>query len=314
MNRMHWPRRTTPARWRPAGDRPGPAAGQPPVPPRAADNAASGSAVAGWRLAVRRIGAVRPGRDESTVAGAARPGVGRRAFRSVAVRVAVAAVTAGAAVAGVTALTGAPAGAAVVPVQVITVRAAAASSTTAVLEAWQRTTAGSYKRVYGPVTAYIGKQGIGAASETLSRTPAGQFTLTEGFGIAANPGTTMPYRKVDGYDWWVSDTRSKLYNTHQRCAAGHCTFNERVSERLAAAGAVYANAMVINYNRSPVRAGAGSAFFLHVSNGRPTAGCVAIPAANLVWLMRWLKPANHPIISMGVGWRAYLPIPSRWVP
>jgi L,D-peptidoglycan transpeptidase YkuD (ErfK/YbiS/YcfS/YnhG family) len=107
---------------------------------------------------------------------------------------------------------------------------------------------------------------------------------------------------------------SRLYNTHQRCAPGHCPFNERVSERLAAAGAVYANAMVINYNRTPVRAGAGSAFFLHVTNGRPTAGCVAVPKANLVWLMRWLRPANHPIISMGVGWRAYIPIPSRWIP
>lgn len=226
----------------------------------------------------------------------------------------VAVLTVAAAVTGVVALTGAPAGAAVAPVQVITVRAASASSTTAVVEAWQRTAAGSYKRVYGPVTAYIGAQGIGTASETTSRTPAGQFTLTEGFGIAVNPGTPMPYRKVDGYDWWVSDVHSRLYNTHQRCVPGHCPFNERVSERLAAAGPVYANAVVINYNRSPVRAGAGSAFFLHVTNGRPTAGCVAVPKANLVWLMRWLRPANHPIISMGVGWRAYIPIPSRWIP
>jgi L,D-peptidoglycan transpeptidase YkuD (ErfK/YbiS/YcfS/YnhG family) len=223
-------------------------------------------------------------------------------------------VVAGGAVAGVTALTGAPAGAAAVPLQVITVRVATATSTTAVLEAWQRTAAGSYRRVYGPVAAHIGAQGIGAASETLSRTPAGQFTLTEGFGIAANPGTTMPYRKLDGYDWWVSDVHSPLYNTHQRCVPGHCPFNERVSERLSAVGAVYANAMVIDYNRSPVRAGAGSAFFLHVTNGRPTAGCVAIPQANLVWLMRWLRSVYHPMISMGVGSRAYIPIPNRSVP
>jgi L,D-peptidoglycan transpeptidase YkuD (ErfK/YbiS/YcfS/YnhG family) len=234
--------------------------------------------------------------------------------RAVVTRAVAAAAVVCAVIAGAALITGSPAGAAASPVQVITVRAAAASSTTAVLEAWQRTAAGSYKRVYGPVTAHIGAQGIGAASETTSRTPAGQFTLTEAFGIAANPGTTLPYRKVDGSDWWVSDVRSRLYNTHQRCAPAHCPFNERVSERLAAAGPVYASAAVIDYNRRPVVAGAGSAFFLHVTNGRPTAGCVAVPAANLVWLLRWLRPANHPIISMGVGWRAYVPIPSRWIP
>lgn len=237
----------------------------------------------------------------------------RPAVTSTARRTAAAAVVC-AAVAVAAVAIGSPAGAAAAPGQVITVRAASASATTAVLEAWQRTSAGSYKRVYGPVTAYIGAQGIGTASETTSRTPAGQFTLTEAFGIAANPGTALPYRKVDGNDWWVSDVRSRLYNTHQRCAPGHCPFNERASERLAAAGAVYAYAVVIDYNRRPVRAGAGSAFFLHVTNGRPTAGCVAIPRANLVWLMRWLRPADHPIISMGVGWRAYVPIPIRWIP
>jgi L,D-peptidoglycan transpeptidase YkuD (ErfK/YbiS/YcfS/YnhG family) len=86
-----------------------------------------------------------------------------------------------------------------------------------------------------------------------------------------------------------------------------------VSERQAAAGPVYTFAAVINYNRWPSVRGAGSAFFLHVTNGRPTAGCVAIPRANLVWLLRWLKPAQRPIISLGVGARAYLPIPSRSV-
>jgi L,D-peptidoglycan transpeptidase YkuD (ErfK/YbiS/YcfS/YnhG family) len=239
--------------------------------------------------------------------------VGRRQWPrpAVAARWAAAVVVTCAVVAGAAALTGTPAGAAAAPVQVITVRAATASATTAVLEAWQRTAAGSYQRVHGPVTAHIGAQGIGPASERTSRTPAGQFTLTEAFGIAGNPSTALPYRKVDGYDWWVSDVGSRLYNTHQRCAPGHCPFNERVSERLAAAGPVYAHAVVIDYNRRPVVAGAGSAFFLHVTNGRPTAGCVAIPRANLVWLLRWLKPANHPIISMGVGSLAYAPLQGR---
>ena len=57
--------------------------------------------------------------------------------------------------------------------------------------------------------------------------------------------------------------------------------------------------MVIDYNRFPVHAGAGSAFFLHVTNGEATAGCVSIPEASLVSIMRWLNPSVHPRILIG---------------
>jgi hypothetical protein len=76
------------------------------------------------------------------------------AARTVAARWVAGVVAVCAVIAGVAALTGSPAGAAAPPGQVITVRAATASSTTAVLEAWQRTATGSYRRVwlvYGPV-------------------------------------------------------------------------------------------------------------------------------------------------------------------
>jgi len=47
--------------------------------------------------------------------------------------------------------------------------------------------------------------------------------------------------------------------------------------------------------------GAGSAFFLHITNGAPTAGCVATDRAALQSLMRWLQPAASPVIAIGVG-------------
>ena len=59
--------------------------------------------------------------------------------------------------------------------------------------------------------------------------------------------------------------------------------------------------MVIDYDPFPVRAGAGFAFFLHVTNGEPTAGCVAVDANSLNVIMRWLLPSTHPVISIGVG-------------
>jgi L,D-peptidoglycan transpeptidase YkuD (ErfK/YbiS/YcfS/YnhG family) len=183
--------------------------------------------------------------------------------------------------------------------QVVTVVAPSAGSTTAQLTAWERRS-GRWTAVLGPLPARIGSAGVGTASETSTRTPAGTFTLTEAFGRAANPGTGLPYRVIDRQDWWVSDTASALYNRHARCAAGTCPFNEAAGENLYAQGTVYDHAVVIDYNRQGTP-GAGSAFFLHVTNGAATAGCVAIGKGSLGTLLRWLNPGAAPLISLGVG-------------
>jgi L,D-peptidoglycan transpeptidase YkuD (ErfK/YbiS/YcfS/YnhG family) len=184
--------------------------------------------------------------------------------------------------------------------QVVTVVADSASATTAVLTAWQRTETG-WTRAYGPVSAFVGKDGIGQASESTSHTPAGVWTLTEAFGIQATNGTRLPYRQVTTADWWVSDVKSPYYNTHFSCVPGTCPFNEAAGEDLGKAGPVYDHAVVLDYNRSPAVPGAGSAFFLHVANGKPTAGCVSIPGADLDAVMRWLDPARHPVIDISVS-------------
>lgn len=206
-----------------------------------------------------------------------------------------------------------PAGAApaIVHGQVITIRATSATAQTAAIEAWQRQPNGVYKRVFGPFTAHVGAAGIGAAREGSTKTPAGVWWLTQSFGIAANPGSGLAYFRVDDLDWWNGDSASRYYNRHQRCAAGSCPFDENQSEHLKAIGAPYNYAVVMNYNTGPVVPGAGSAFFLHVTNNRPTGGCVAIPQVMLVWLMRWMRSMAHPIISIGVGDAAYAPIPKR---
>jgi L,D-peptidoglycan transpeptidase YkuD (ErfK/YbiS/YcfS/YnhG family) len=184
--------------------------------------------------------------------------------------------------------------------QLITVVAPSPGSTTATLTAWQRGPQG-WTAVLGPVPARVGSAGVGAASEGSTRTPAGTFALTTAFGRAGNPGTALPYRLVDRTDWWVSDVNSPLYNSAARCAPGSCPFNERAGENLQAAGSVYDHAVVIDYNRGPVVRGAGSAFFLHIGNGAPTAGCVAVDRGALQQLMRWLQPAAAPVIAIGVG-------------
>ncbi|QRP48104.1 L,D-transpeptidase [Amycolatopsis sp. FDAARGOS 1241] len=184
--------------------------------------------------------------------------------------------------------------------QMVTVTAPDGASTTATLIAWQRQGT-HWTRVLGPFPAFVGTQGIGQASEATSHTPAGVWTLTEAFGIKPTNGTRLPYRQVTDSDWWVSDVKSPFYNTHYSCAPGTCPFDESAGEDLGKAGPVYDHATVIDYNRWPAVPGQGSAFFLHVSSGRPTAGCVSIPAAALDAVMSWLDPADHPVINIGIS-------------
>ncbi len=73
------------------------------------------------------------------------------------------------------------------------------------------------------------------------------------------------------------------------------------SEQLDLVDPEYDYAVVIDANMNPVVPGAGSAFFLHVANGAPTAGCVAIDQGTLVTIMQWLDPAHHPRIAIGLG-------------
>ena len=91
------------------------------------------------------------------------------------------------------------------------------------------------------------------AQREHSATPIGSFGLTQAFGRAANPGTALPYFVAGPQDWWVSDASSPYYNTHQTCGAA-CPFNTAAGENLYQAGYVYTYAVVIDYNRFPVRA------------------------------------------------------------
>ncbi len=182
--------------------------------------------------------------------------------------------------------------------QVVTVTAASTASTVGTVQAWQKTSHGWQPRG-GPIAAHLGSAGLAAhPSEGLSATPIGGFTLTQAFGSAGDPGTGLPYFQIGPADWWVSDVDSPLYNTHQRCLS--CSFDTAHSENLYTAGYVYSYAVVIDYNRFLVTRGAGSAFFLHVTDGSATAGCVSIPQSDLVSIMRWLTPSAHPRILIGV--------------
>lgn len=189
--------------------------------------------------------------------------------------------------------------------QVITVVASRTSATTAQLREWTKVP-GGWQPVSGNIPADLGSAGLTThPSETLPATPIGSFTLTHAFGRDADPGTALPYLRTTPNDWWISQL-GPLYNTHQRCAV-HCAFDtsdrkRNPNEHLYYEIPYYDYAVVIDYNTGPhIVQGAGSAFFLHVTTHRPTLGCVAIPVDDLLPLMRWLNPADHPRIVIGVG-------------
>jgi L,D-peptidoglycan transpeptidase YkuD (ErfK/YbiS/YcfS/YnhG family) len=198
------------------------------------------------------------------------------------------------------------AGATSSPGQVITVEAATALSQTAVLRTWRLASDGRYVQVFPAVVAWVGVNGVRPTREGLGRTPVGVFTLTQAFGNQPDNGTRLPYVHVGPDDWWDENPASSHYN---QLVVGSVSPGGN-SENLYYSGIAYAHAVVINYNTNPVVTGAGSGFFLHVSFGSATEGCVAIPEGVLDRVMRWLSPNVHPVISIGVGSKALAPVDS----
>ncbi len=185
--------------------------------------------------------------------------------------------------------------------QALTVVAASAHAATAELQAWERRGRG-WIRVGPEAVAHVASGGVTTAPhENVPATPIGSYSLTQAFGKMPDPGTAMPYFQVTAADWWISQP-GHLYNTHQVCSTA-CPFHLATpNTQLVSARRAYNYAVVIDYNRSPVRQGAGSAYFLHVTTaGKPTRGCISTVTSAMVAILRWLRPDAHPRILIGIA-------------
>ena len=160
---------------------------------------------------------------------------------------------------------------------------------TAWLLPWEKR-GGTWVAIGGGTSAKVGPKGISAAyKESVPYTPAGVFPLPSAFGRKVNPGTKLLYRTITTNDWWVSDATSGQYNTYQRCAPGTCPFKESAGET--SAGRAPPTTTPRSWaSTSSVSRTRGRAYFLHVSNGKPTAGCVAVLPGTMANLLRWLRP------------------------
>lgn len=142
---------------------------------------------------------------------------------------------------------------------------------------------------------YVGKNGVGKASENDTRTPAGDYTLGIAFGVNPNPGTTMDYIQTDDSYYWVDDPSSLYYNCFVS-ANDISPDNWNSAEHITDYPDTYAYVLSIDYNTDCIP-GEGSAIFLHCSNGKPTLGCVAIPAEDMVFVLNHIKKGCHIIID-----------------
>src|ERR1700756_326058 len=170
--------------------------------------------------------------------------------------------------------------------QVISVVGVGGSS--AKMDVWQRTAAG-WQPIGAGILAHIGSAGMTAQSrDGYPATPMGIFTLDYVFGTAPSPGGGLPYVQVGPDDWWDGDPKSPTFNTHQHCARDQCHFDTSDSENLDIPEYVHSVVMGVNTKARIPADGAG--FFLHATDGGPTAGCVAIDDDTLAKIIQGLGP------------------------
>lgn len=161
-----------------------------------------------------------------------------------------------------------------------------------------------------PRPAWVGRSGLGWRSDPGSpkppapgplkqegdgRAPAGLLTFDELWGYAdkAPDHVALPYHKAGPLDRCVDDVKSPDYN---RLVKERPDSTWQSAESLRMPTDHYKYLVVLGYNRSQPRPGAGSCIFFHVAPPpeQPTAGCTALPEASLLEILRWLAPAKHP--------------------
>lgn len=204
--------------------------------------------------------------------------------------------------------------------QVIVVTAPNTSARMGTLEAFELKD-GDWVRVLGPVAANLGFGGLVAGDQRrqgTGKTPIGTYEVVNAFGRDADPGTALPYRRIDRNDVWTFNRNApSTYNLFQSVNRSWKSYGERL-ERLWEFGKQYDLVAVLDYNlpdpktvttgrdgvrrtSKPADTDRGGGIFIHASNGKNTAGCVAIAKPKMRELMQWMDPAKKPTTVIRIG-------------
>lgn len=143
----------------------------------------------------------------------------------------------------------------------------------------------------------IGRNGFVARKcEGDGGTPLGRWPLREALfradRLGVRPGNGLVLRAIRRDDGWCDAAEDRNYNRRVRHPY------PASAERLWREDRLYDLVVVVGHNDVPRRRGGGSAIFLHVADGRPgtfrpTAGCVALAAADLMRLLRVIGPRTR---------------------
>ena len=139
----------------------------------------------------------------------------------------------------------------------------------------------------------VGKNGVSNKSrEGDMCTPEGIYSLGFAFGIQPVNDLNVEYRQINDNCYWIDDPFSPLYN--QWVESSDVFWNS--AEHMIDYPQAYKYAVVIEYNTDPVISGKGSAIFLHCMTGNYTAGCVAVPENDMLYMLKHLNQDMDPMI------------------
>ena len=151
---------------------------------------------------------------------------------------------------------------------------------------------GKYEKVFN-CPAVVGKNGPGKQSEGDTKTPLGTWTIGEAYGINDDPGSRVPYTKVDDDMYWcATGSNSKKYNTLiKRSDDPDADYSE--DEHIIEYTGVYNYLLDLGYNRAGAPY-AGNAIFLHCWRGedKPTGGCVAVSENDMIKILQTVIPGT----------------------
>ena len=143
----------------------------------------------------------------------------------------------------------------------------------------------------------IGRGGVCAAVDKREGdgcTPLGSWPVR---GVLLRPGRVapdsirLPWRWIREGDGWSDDPADPTYNRPVQLPRPFS------AESLLRDDDAYDVIVVLGHNDAPPVPGRGSAIFFHLSEGRPTAGCVAVERADMLKLLPLLMPGDVMEIS-----------------
>ncbi|EFP2800389.1 L,D-transpeptidase family protein [Salmonella enterica] len=192
--------------------------------------------------------------------------------------------------------------------QLLMVRSPSPESTSASLMLYEKNTAGKWVEVGSRIPVKLGKRGLRWDSQQVAvysltdtkkegdkASPAGVFPLLSTMSYERDIHSKMPHYLLTDNIKCVDDENSRFYNQIVDDRAKENDWSS--SETMKRKDDLYKYVIVVGYNPQHHK-GKGSCIFMHVwrNSDSPTAGCTAMPEADVKWLIEQLNPTQKPLL------------------